>query len=44
MHVQMNALWLIPSIVEYIKETGDLAFADREVDYADKGETVYMTI
>lgn len=32
-----DALWLIPSIVEYIKETGDLAFADREVDYADKG-------
>lgn len=32
-----DALWLIPSIVEYIKETGDLDFADREVDYADKG-------
>lgn len=32
-----DALWLIPSIVEYIKETGDLAFADRKVDYADKG-------
>lgn len=32
-----DALWLIPSIVEYIKETGDLAFADSEVDYADKG-------
>lgn len=32
-----DALWLIPSIVEYIKETGDLAFADREIDYADKG-------
>lgn len=32
-----DALWLITSIVEYIKETGDLAFADREVDYADKG-------
>lgn len=32
-----DALWLIPSIVEYIKETGDLAFAEREVDYADKG-------
>ena len=23
-----DALWLIPAITEYIKETGDLAFAD----------------
>lgn len=37
-----DALWLVPSIVEYIKETGDTAFADYVIGYADKGEgTVY---
>ncbi len=37
-----DALWLVPSIVEYIKETGDLSLADQKVKYADKGEdTVY---
>ncbi len=30
-----DALWLVPSIVEYIKETGDLSFADKIVPYAD---------
>lgn len=33
-----DALWLIASIVEYIKETGDLSFADKIVPYADGGE------
>ena len=37
-----DALWLIASIVEFIKETGDLSFADKVIPYADKGEgTVY---
>lgn len=37
-----DALWLIASIVEYIKETGEFAFADEKVTYADGGEdTVY---
>lgn len=37
-----DALWLIPSIVEYIKETGEFDFADMEVTYADGGsDTVY---
>lgn len=37
-----DALWLVPSIVEYIKETGDLSFADMEISYADGGvDTVY---
>lgn len=37
-----DALWLIPSIVEYIKETGETGFADEMVTYADGGEgTVY---
>lgn len=37
-----DALWLIPSIVEYIKETGDVSFADMEISYADGGvDTVY---
>ena len=30
-----DALWLIPSIVEYIRETGDFAFADEQFTYAD---------
>lgn len=37
-----DALWLISSIVEYIKETGDFGFADMKVNYADGGrDTVY---
>jgi len=37
-----DALWLVPSIVEYIKETGDISFADMEISYADGGkDTVY---
>ena len=30
-----DALWLIPSIVEYIRETGDFGFADEKYPYAD---------
>ena len=30
-----DALWLVSSIVEYIKETGDLAFAEEQITYAD---------
>lgn len=37
-----DALWLIPSILEYIKETGDLSFADKIVTYCNGGAgTVY---
>lgn len=37
-----DALWLVGSIVEYIKETGELSFADEVITYADGGEgTVY---
>ncbi|MCR5736560.1 MAG: N,N'-diacetylchitobiose phosphorylase [Eubacterium sp.] len=37
-----DALWLVPSIIEYIRETGDFSFADMEIDYADEGrDTVY---
>jgi N,N'-diacetylchitobiose phosphorylase len=37
-----DALWMIPSICEYIKETGELGFFDQVVPFADKGEgTVY---
>lgn len=37
-----DALWLVPSIIEYIKETGETGFADETVTYADRGEgTVY---
>lgn len=37
-----DALWLVSSIVEYIKETGEKEFVDEMVTYADGGEgTVY---
>ena len=43
-----DALWLIGSVVEYIKETGDISFADKKLPYADtflagskETETVY---
>lgn len=37
-----DALWLIPAIMEYIRETGETAFLDQVIGYADGGEgTVY---
>lgn len=37
-----DALWLVPSICEYIKETGEDDFINQMVTYADGGEgTVY---
>ena len=37
-----DALWLVSSIVQYIRETGELSFAEELVTYADGGEgTVY---
>ena len=37
-----DALWLVSAVVQYIRETGDLGFADETVTYADGGEgTVY---
>ncbi len=37
-----DALWLVPSVVAYIRETGDLGFADVQVSYADEGkDSVY---
>ncbi len=37
-----DALWLVSSVVQYIRETGELGFADEPVRYADEGEdTVY---
>lgn len=40
-----DALWLVASIVEYIKETGEFSFADLEVTYADGGKgSVYEHI
>ena len=37
-----DALWLVASIVEYVKETGEVDFLERMVSYADEGEgTVY---
>ncbi len=37
-----DALWLVSSVVEFIKETGEFSLADEVVTYADGGEgTVY---
>jgi N,N'-diacetylchitobiose phosphorylase len=37
-----DALWIIVTICEFIKETGDLAFLDMVIPFADTGEaTVY---
>ncbi|TCL67327.1 N,N'-diacetylchitobiose phosphorylase [Hydrogenispora ethanolica] len=37
-----DALWLIPSVCEYVKETGDFALLDQVVPFADGGSaTVY---
>jgi N,N'-diacetylchitobiose phosphorylase len=37
-----DALWIVPTICEFVKETGDISFFDFVVPFADKGEgTVY---
>ena len=37
-----DALWLVPTVCEYVKETGDAAFFDLVVPFADGGKaTVY---
>jgi N,N'-diacetylchitobiose phosphorylase len=37
-----DALWIVPSVCEYVKETGDLALFDQVIPFADHGEaTVY---
>lgn len=37
-----DALWLVPAVVEYIKETGEFDFAEKVMPYADGGSaTVY---
>lgn len=37
-----DALWIVASICEWVKETGDLSFLDMVIPFADKGEaTVY---
>ena len=37
-----DALWLVSSIVQFVRETGDFGFLDEMVTYADGGEgTVY---
>ena len=33
-----DALWLIPAIVENVRESGDTGFFDRVIPYADEGE------
>ncbi len=31
-------LWLLPAIIEYVRETGDTAFFDKVIPYTDEGE------
>ncbi|MDR3283713.1 MAG: N,N'-diacetylchitobiose phosphorylase [Treponema sp.] len=38
-----DALWLVASVVEYIRETGDTAFADMTLPYADTNTASGMT-
>jgi len=33
-----DALWLIPAIVEYVRETGNTAWLETKIPYADAGE------
>ncbi len=33
-----DALWLVASVTQYIKETGDLSFAGEQISYADGAE------
>jgi N,N'-diacetylchitobiose phosphorylase len=33
-----DALWTVSSICEYVRETGDMAFLDQVVPFADKGD------
>ena len=33
-----DALWLVPSICEYVRETGDFSFLDQVFGYADGGQ------
>lgn len=36
-------LWLVPSVIEYVKETGDLGFLDQVIPFADgQNATVYQ--
>lgn len=37
-----DALWLVSTVADYVRETGDAAFLDMPMPYADKGtDTVY---
>ena len=37
-----DALWLFPTVYKYVAETGDVAYLDERIPYANKGEdTVY---
>lgn len=34
-----DALWLIPAVIENVRETGDVAFFDQVIPFADEGES-----
>ena len=33
-----DALWLVPAVLEYVRETGDAAFLEQTIPFADGGE------
>ena len=33
-----DALWLIPAVIEYVRETGETAFLEEKIPFADEGE------
>ncbi|MGC4067774.1 MAG: hypothetical protein QM784_24610 [Polyangiaceae bacterium] len=37
-----DCLWLFDTVPAYVKETGDLAFFDKELPYADKGSATVL--
>ena len=37
-----DTLWLFHAVPEYVKETGDLAFFDKVLPYADRGEATVL--
>ena len=38
-----DALWLVPAVVQYVKETGELSFLGESVTYADGGESAMVS-
>lgn len=42
MHYSDSALWLVYTITEYLKETGDMDFLSEKIDFLDKGQSTVL--